>query len=51
MFRIVKDAVLGKKGKDALINRWRNTLQDKKAPESVWKIFDDEANKYAQMDD
>lgn len=51
MFKIVKGAVEGKKGKEALVEKMNERLKECKPPEHVLKIFEEESKRYLMMDD
>lgn len=51
MFKIVKGAVEGKKGKEAIVEVMQKKLSQTNPPEHVKKIFAEEVQKYLQLDD
>lgn len=51
VFKIVKGVVEGDKGKHGVIARLKKTLEDKKPPPLVVKIFEEELRKFTSIDE
>lgn len=51
VFKIVKGAVEGEKGKSGVINLLRKKLKGKKVPEHIQKVFEEELQKYNSIDE
>lgn len=51
MFRIVKGVVEGEKGKNAVLEKIKRSMEGKKVPKHIQKIFDEEARRYSAMDE
>jgi len=51
VFKIVKGAVEGEKGKGGIINILRKKLKGKKVPAHIQKIFDEELMKFNSIDE